>query len=101
MSQIEIGWIAVAFGALYAIALAAFPRQFDNWLLCPRWGLFGPPASRLAGIGGGLAVVGLGLVHLNTVFSAAPVWAPWLVTTLGAIVLIKGGNQPPLYKVQP
>jgi len=98
MTQAHAGWIAIALGGLYAIGLAASPQLFNNWALCPRWGLFGPPASRAAGIGGGLTAVGLGLVHLNTVHAIAPVWLPWSLVGAALLVMFWGGTRPPLYR---
>jgi hypothetical protein len=99
MTQQEVGWFCVAFGAFYTVGLSAFPPFFNTWLLCPRWGIFGPPASRLSGIGGGLILVSLGLVHLNTAYStAAPAWLPWTLVVVSALVMVTGIARDPLYK---
>ena len=98
MTQQDIGWFCLIVGSLYAGALVAIPSLFNNWLLCPRWGLFGPPASRLSGIGAGLIVVALGFVHLNTAASITPVWLPWTAVGIAFLVMLAGGVRSPLYR---
>ena len=100
MLQSEFGWIALGLGASYSVGLALFPQWFNNWILCPRWSVE-TPASRLTGIGEGLVLVGLGLVHLNSVFALVPRWAPWTFAGLAFVVMVAGGSHPPLYKPKP
>jgi len=98
MTQQGVGWICLAFGLFYSVGLSAFPSLFNNWLLCPRWGVFGPPTSRLSGIGAGLVLISLGLVHLNTAHSVAPSWLPWSVLAASALVMLAGIVRDPLYR---
>ena len=98
MTQQEVGWFCSAFGAFYTAGLSAFPSFFNHWLLCPRWGIFGPPTSRLSGIGAGLILVSLGLVHLNTARPTVPVWLPWTLVVVSALVMVTGVARDPLYK---
>ena len=98
MTQQEVGWFCLAFGAFYAVGLAAFPSFFNNWLLCPRWGLFGPPTSRLSGIGAGLALISLGFVHLNKAHPTVPAWLPWSVLIVSVLVMLSGVVRDPFYR---
>lgn len=98
MTQQEVGWLCVLLGATYTIGIWAFPSHFNNWLLCPRWGMFGPPASRLTGIGAGLFMFSLGLVHLNTAHPVAPSWLPWGFAVVTVFVMISGFAHQPLYR---
>jgi hypothetical protein len=98
MTQQEVGWFCIAFGVVYAAGLSAFPSLFNNRLLCPRWGVFGPPTSRLSGIGAGLALVSIGFVHLNAVHLVAPTWLPWGAVAASVLVMVVGGVHGPLYR---
>ncbi|GAB3317209.1 hypothetical protein [Luteimonas mephitis] len=98
MTQQEIGWFCLIFGALYAVALYVFPSIFNNWFLCPRYGVFGPPSSRLGGIGAGLFLVSLGLVHLNAAHPLTPTWIPWCAVFGSVLIMIVGMFREPLYR---
>ena len=98
MTRENIAWLCIASGSFYAIGLAAFPQLFNNWILCPRWGAFGPPASRMSGISGAVGLVGLGLIHLNAVHPFAPIWLPWVIAGAGVLVALSGWDQPAFYR---
>ncbi len=97
MTKLEIGLLCIAVGLFYAGGLVAFPSLFRNPVMCPRWGLFGPPASLLSGVGGGVAGIALGLVNINIAKPFAPIWVPWGALAISFAVVVAGVGRKPFF----